>query len=115
MDQNDVGPLAGERLKSGMHRSLPRGPAVCRRRVLQFADRITEDARIVRIQHRLHGKNLWMTAERRHRPENHALAADRPILLWSPRAGTKPTSGCDKDSCSPFNFRHWTKLLLIQS
>jgi len=55
----------------------------------------------VGIENRLYRKYLWMAAERFHRPENNRLPADRAILLRSPRAGTKPASGCDKDGCSP--------------
>src|SRR6266853_1998157 len=100
VDQNDIGLLAGKRFKSGMHRGLARCAANCRRLVAQLADGIVEDSRVVGIQHRLHGEDLRMAAKWLHRPEDHGLTADRTILLRSPRTGTKPSSGCDKDGFS---------------
>jgi hypothetical protein len=76
----------------------------------QTADRGIEYRRVLGVQNRLYRKDLGMTAEWRHRAENHGLSADRPILLWSTRAGAKAAAGCDKNGCSPLGFRHGVQL-----
>jgi len=109
VDQHDVGLLAGEGFQAGMHRGLAGCPASCRRRVGQCAYGIQKHGNVVRIQNRLHGMDLRMPAERFHGTENHRLSANRAVLFRSPRAGAEPAPGCDKDGCSPWCFRHWTR------
>jgi hypothetical protein len=96
-----------------MHGSLPRRPTIRGRLVAQIADGFVEDSGVIGIQDRLHGRDLGMSAKRLHGAKNHAASADRTILFWSSRAGTKPASGCDKDGCSPLRFRHGIQSSLI--
>jgi hypothetical protein len=110
VNENDVGLLARQRFESGAHRILARGPAIGRRRVPQFADGVIEHRGVVGVQDRLHRENLWMTAKWLHRAEDHRLPADRTVLFRPTRTGAKPASGCDKDGCSPFRFRHGAKI-----
>ena len=114
VDQDDVGIHARERFESGMHRRLPRSAAVRGRLMAQTADRGIEYRRVLGVQNRLYRKDLGMTAKWRHRAENHGLSADRPILLWSTRAGAKAAAGCDKNGCSPLGFRHGVQLQAVE-
>jgi hypothetical protein len=93
-----------------MHRRLPRSTAVRGRLMTQTADRGRKYRNVLGVQNRLYRKDLGMTAERRHGPENHGLSSDRAILLWSSRAGAKAAAGCDKNGCSPLTFRHRTSM-----
>ena len=106
VDENDVRFLGGERLQSGMHRSLTCGPPACRRLVLQLPHGLIENGDVVGIQNRLYGRHLGMSAKRFHRPENNRLAADRAVLLRSTRTCAEAASGRDEDGCSPLRFRH---------
>ncbi len=106
MDQHDVGRLARERFQSGADRSLPGCAASGGRLVAHVADSLVEHRGIVGVEDRLHRKDLWMAAKRLHRPRNHRSAADRAVLLWPSRPGTKPAAGGDNDSGSPFRCRH---------
>ena len=73
-----------------------------RRLMAQAARGVVEHGGVVRIKHRLHGKDLRMAAERLHGAEYHRLPADRAILLGPSGAGAKAAPGCDKDGCGPF-------------
>ncbi len=106
VDQHDIGLLAGQRLKPGMHRGLARRTAIGRRLVAQARDGLVENRCVVGIHDRLHGKDIRVAAERFHRPEDHGLPADRTILLGASGAGAKPAPGCDEDGCCAVGSGH---------
>ena len=106
VDQDDVGLRGRQRLEAGMHRSLTRRAAIGGRLMAQARDGRVEDGGVIGIDHRLHGKDVRMPAERLHGAEDHGLPADLAILLRSTGAGAKPASGCDEDGCSALRSRH---------
>jgi hypothetical protein len=106
VNKDNIRLLAGERFKSGVHRSLPGRSAVCGRLVMQVAYRAIEHCRVIGIDDRLDHENLWMPAKWFHGPEDHALAGDGPVLFGPPNAGAEASSGCDDDGCSPIHFSH---------
>ena len=53
-------------------------------------DGLIEHREVVRIEHRLDGENVGMTAERLHGPRNHGPPGDCPVLLGTAGTGAEP-------------------------
>src|SRR5258708_18766541 len=84
VDQDDIGPLVCERLKSGMYRGLARRAAIGGRLIAQTPDRIVENGGAVGVDHPPHPKKLWVTAEKLPPPRKHRLPPPPALFLWPP-------------------------------
>ena len=115
MDQHDVGLLRSRALparhapRPGASRRPASAAACCRP-----ATGRVEHGAVVGVQHRLHGDDIGMPAERLHGAVDHGLAADHPVLLRSAGAGAQAAAGGDKDGSGAQGFRHGTSVQLTE-